>query len=123
MSVVFDHIALLPTTESGRDAYNVVRGMLNQGRTWVEVSAAYLIAKVGPPSYEDETKMVRSYIAAAPERVVWGSDWPHSTERVNKPDDAQLLDLLAASAPDTVTQHCILVDNPATLYGFGTAAT
>ncbi len=72
--VVFDHMARLPQTESGRNAYQVIRGMLDRGRTWVKVSAAYLNTKVRPPSYEDATRMARSYIDAAPERVVWGSD-------------------------------------------------
>ncbi len=116
--VVFDHMARLPQTESGRDAYAVVREMLGKGHTWVKISAAYLNTKVGPPNYEDATKMARSYIDAAPERVVWGSDWPHPTEKVRKPDDAKLLDLLASWAPDVATQHRILVDNPAVLYGF-----
>ncbi|MFM0470476.1 amidohydrolase family protein [Paraburkholderia strydomiana] len=121
--VVFDHMARLPQTESGRDAYNVIRGMLDHGRTWVKVSAAYLNTKVGPPSYEDATRMARSYIDAAPERAVWGSDWPHPTEKYSKPDDAKLLDLLSVCAPEAASQHRILVDNPATLYGFGTEAT
>jgi len=119
--VVFDHMARLPETESGRTAYTVIRGMLDRGRTWVKVSAAYLNTKVGPPSYEDATRMARSYIDAAPERVVWGSDWPHPTEKYSKPDDANLLDLLAVCAPDALIQHRILVDNPATLYGFSEA--
>ena len=55
---------------------------------------------------------------AAPERMVWGSDWPHPTEAATKPDDAVLFDLLADWAPDEATRHRILVENPATLYGF-----
>ncbi|AQH05501.1 2-pyrone-4,6-dicarboxylate hydrolase (plasmid) [Burkholderia sp. KK1] len=117
--VVFDHMARLPPTESGHEAYNVIRGMLDQGRTWVKVSAAYLNTRVGPPAYEDTKAVAQSYIAAAPERVVWGSDWPHPTEKIRKPDDAHLLDLLTAWAPDSATQHRILVSNPAALYGFG----
>ncbi len=53
----------------------------------------------------------------APERMVWGSDWPHPTEK-DKPDDAVLFDLLSDWAPDEQTRHRILVDNPARLYGF-----
>ena len=58
-------------------------------------------------------------IAAAPERMVWGSDWPHPTES-DKPDDAVLFDLLTDWAPDEATRQRILVDNPAALYGFPT---
>ncbi|WP_408143354.1 amidohydrolase family protein [Paraburkholderia strydomiana] len=56
-------------------------------------------------------------------RMVWGSDWPHPTDKYSKPDDAKLFDLLAVCAPEAASQHRILVDNPATLYGFGTEAT
>ena len=55
---------------------------------------------------------------AAPERLVWGSDWPHPSERTDKPDDALLFDLLAQWAPDEAVRNRILVDNPARLYGF-----
>ncbi len=71
-----------------------------------------------PPGYPGAGKVARAYIAAAPERMVWGSDWPHPTE-TEKPDDAVLFDLLSDWAPDEATRHRILVDNPATLYGFG----
>jgi predicted TIM-barrel fold metal-dependent hydrolase len=54
----------------------------------------------------------------APERVVWGSDWPHPTERIAKPDDAQLFDLLSQWVPDEVQRRRVLVDNPAQLYDF-----
>jgi predicted TIM-barrel fold metal-dependent hydrolase len=51
--------------------------------------------------------------------MVWGSDWPHPTEKADaKPDDAVLFDLLADWAPDEAIRHRILVDNPATLYRF-----
>ena len=61
--------------------------------------------------------IARAYIKGAPERMVWASDWPHPTEK-NKPDDAVLFDLLTAWAPDEATRTRILVENPATLYGF-----
>ena len=59
----------------------------------------------------------RAFVALAPERLVWGSDWPHVTE-AHKPDDAALLDLLADWAGDGRVRNRILADNPATLYGF-----
>ena len=54
----------------------------------------------------------------APERLVWGSDWPHPTERHDVPDDAQLFDLLGDWVPDDATRHRVLVENPARLYDF-----
>jgi len=74
----------------------------------------------GAPAYADVRKVARAYVKASPERMVWGSDWPHPTEKADaKPDDAILFDLLANWAPDEATRARILVDNPAELYGFG----
>jgi predicted TIM-barrel fold metal-dependent hydrolase len=63
--------------------------------------------------------IAQAFVKAAPERLVWGSDWPHPTQPDDaKPDDALLLDLLAEWAPDEAVRRRILVDNPARLYGF-----
>ena len=62
--------------------------------------------------------MAQAYVKAAPERLVWGSDWPHPGERETKPDDAVLFDLLLDCAPDTAVHHRILVENPAILYDY-----
>ena len=76
-----------------------------------------LDTKVGPPTYADVTRVAQAFVKAAPERMVWGSDWPHPTEK-DKPDDAVLFDLLAEWAPDAATRQRILVTNPEELYGF-----
>ena len=91
------------------------------GRTWVKLSGAYQDTKVGPPTYSDTVAVARAYIKAASERMVWASDWPHPTEK-DKPDDAVLFDLLAEWAPDEAMRTRILVQNPATLYGFPASA-
>jgi D-galactarolactone isomerase len=86
----------------------------------VKLSGAYADTKVGPPTYADSTAVAQAYVKAAPERLVWGSDWPHPSEtNDNKPDDALLFDLLAQWAPDEAVRNRILVDNPAKVYGFG----
>ncbi|MGA8198216.1 MAG: amidohydrolase family protein, partial [Acetobacteraceae bacterium] len=82
-------------------------------------SGAYADTKVGPPTYADSTAVALAYVKAAPERLVWGSDWPHPSEAVDKkPNDALLFDLLAQWAPDESVRNRILVENPAKLYGF-----
>jgi len=63
------------------------------------------------------SKVAQAYVHAAPERMVWGSNWPHPNE-TTKPDDAVLFDLLLRWAPDEATRNRILVQNPAALYGF-----
>jgi predicted TIM-barrel fold metal-dependent hydrolase len=67
--------------------------------------------------YADTVPYARALIAAAPQRILWGTDWPHPNVR-HMPDDGDLVDLLAAFAPDEATRNTILVDNPARLYHF-----
>ena len=116
--IVFDHLGRLPQPAGVDDpAFAIIRRLIDQGRTWVKVSGAYLDTKVGPPSYADVTKVAQAFVKAAPERMVWGSDWPHPSASP-KPDDAVLLDLLLEWAPDEPTRHRILLENPQALYGF-----
>lgn len=116
--IVFDHMGRLPQP-AGIDhpAYPIIRRLIDRGRTWVKLSGAYLDSTLGRPSYADIAAVARAFVVAAPERMVWGSDWPHPTE-TDKPDDAALFDLLADWAPGEDTRRRILVTNPETLYGF-----
>jgi D-galactarolactone isomerase len=116
--IVFDHMGRIPKDVGvEHPAFTTIRRLIDKGRTWVKISGAYMDTKVGPPSYADSTRLAQAYVKAAPERMVWGSDWPHPTEK-DKPDDAVLFDLLTAWAPEEAVRNRILVDNPATLYGF-----
>jgi predicted TIM-barrel fold metal-dependent hydrolase len=119
-TIVFDHLGRLRQPPGIDDpAFKVMRALIDKGRTWVKLSGAYLNSKVGAPSYADTTAVARAFVAAAPERMVWGSDWPHpKLSAAQKPDDAVLFDLLLEWAPDEQTRHRILVDNPQVLYGF-----
>ena len=119
--IVFDHMARIPEP-AGADhpAFALVLKLLDKGRAWVKLSGAYMDTKTGSPAYADTSKVARAYVKASPERMVWGSDWPHPTEKADaKPDDAVLFDLLADWAPDEPIRNRILVDNAATLYRFG----
>jgi D-galactarolactone isomerase len=120
--IVFDHMGHLPQP-AGIDhpAFAIIRRLLDKGRTWVKLSVTYDSSKDGPPGYADVNRIAQAYVKAAPERLVWGSNWPHPSEP-NKPDDAMVFDLLAQWAPDEVTRNRILVANPAALYGFGKSA-
>ena len=116
-TIVFDHLGRLSSAGAADPAFAVLRRMLDQGNTWIKLSGAYMAS--GPPNYPHAAPIAQAYIKAAPKRVVWGSDWPHPTEPdAHKPDDAALFDLLSDWAPDQTTRQRILVDNPATLYGF-----
>jgi len=113
--IVFDHLAHVPTPED--PAFGAIGGLLQRGKCWVKLSGAYIDTKVGAPTYADSGAVARAYVKEAPERLVWGTDWPHPTAN-DKPDDALLFDLLAQWAPDETVRKHILVDNPAKLYGF-----
>jgi D-galactarolactone isomerase len=118
--MVFDHLGH-PLLPAGIDhaSHAVLRGLLDKGRTWIKLSGAYSNSKIGPPDYPEATRTAQAFVKAAPERLVWGSDWPHPSEQNGTlPDDALLFDLLAVWAPEETTRKRILVDNPETLYGF-----
>jgi predicted TIM-barrel fold metal-dependent hydrolase len=119
--IVFDHLAHVPEPIGVADpVFGVVVDLLQKGKAWVKLSGAYADTKIGPPTYADSTAVAQAYVKAAPERLVWGSDWPHPSEKDDhKPDDAVLFDLLAQWAPDEAVRNRILVDNPAKVYGFG----
>lgn len=118
--LVFDHLGNPPMPAGiEHPSHAIIRELIDRGRTWVKLSGAYSNTKVGPPDYPDATKVAQAFVTAAPQRLVWGSDWPHPTEpNDRKPDDALLFDLLAVWVPDPVTRNRILVSNPETLYGF-----
>lgn len=116
--IVFDHMGQFPLPMGlAHPAYGVIRSLVDRGRAWVKISGAYLNTRIGPPTYADATAIAQAYVKAAPERLVWGSDWPHPSPPV-KPDDAMLFDLLAAWAPEEATRNRILVANPEVLYRF-----
>ena len=117
--LVFDHLAQVPQPAGVESApYKIIRGLLDRGKTWVKLSGPYVSSKQGAPDYADAGAVAAAYVKAAPERLVWGSDWPHPSERDNKPDDARLFDLFAQCAGDAAAFRRVLVDNPAELYGF-----
>lgn len=117
-TVVLDHLGHIPEPEGVRDPnFALVRRLIDNGKTWVKLAAPYDATKIGPPTYADSSALARAYVDIAPERVVWGTNWPHPGEDP-KPDDALLFDLLLDWAPDETVRKRILVENPAMLYDF-----
>lgn len=83
------------------------------------MSGPYIPTADGSADFDDVAVVARDLIAAAPERLVWGSDWPHPTkDQDSKPDDAVLVDLIAGWMPDEATRQRIFAANPAELYRF-----
>ena len=117
--IVFDHMTRLPQPLGiQHPAVKIVEYLLAQGRTWIKLSGAYLDSQVGEAGqFLDIDPVARHWIATAPQRLVWGSDWPHPTE-ANKPNDANMMDMLTRWTSDRSVIEQILVSNPAALYGF-----
>lgn len=116
--IVFDHFAKIPVQNSeSHPVFKFVTDLLATKRAYIKLSGAYLVSKVGEPSYSDVTPLARKLIDLAPTQVLWGSDWPHPTEK-HKPDDAALVDMMASWAGSEEKLKALLVDNPARLYHF-----
>ena len=128
--VVFDHFGgaqakLGPEQPGFADMLELVRA----GKAYVKISGAYRASSL-TPDYTDVIPLARALISANPDRILWGSDWPHPdavTPPGKKPtdvtpllqiDDGRLLNQLPVWAPDAATRKKILVDNPTRLYGF-----
>jgi 2-pyrone-4,6-dicarboxylate lactonase len=115
--VVIDHFGLVPAAggTASRGGQTLLR-LARSDRCWFKLSAPYRISQQ-PPDFADVTPLARALLAAAPDRCVWGTDWPHPNAAFI-PNDGDLVDLLAAWIPDEALRTRVLVDNPARLYGF-----
>lgn len=128
--VVFDHFGgaqgALGVEQPG---FSDLVALVKSGKAYVKISGAYRSSKLAP-DYQDMVPFAQALIAANPERIVWGTDWPHpdsvtpSGKKVTdvtplfQIDDGRLLNQLPVWAPDAAIRKTILVDNPARLYGF-----
>jgi len=117
--VVIDHLGRFeePVTPD-HPAFRCLLRLVETGRVWVKASSPYGVSRSGPPDYADVAALARALVKAAPERIVWGSNWPHPNAPAPKPDEKGLLDLLADWAPDEAVRRRILVENAGRLYGF-----
>jgi 2-pyrone-4,6-dicarboxylate lactonase len=112
-------MARVPVTAGiGQVPFRQLLTLMQDERCWVKISGAERLTEGGGLPYDDVVPFARALIEAAPDRVLWGTDWPHPNVRVT-PDDGDLLDVLADFAPDPALRRLILVDNPQTLYDFG----
>ncbi len=119
-TLVIDHIGkFLEPVATDHAAFRILLALVERGNTYVKLSAPYETSKAGPPHFDDVGAMAKALLRAAPERMLWASNWPHPSAPADaKPDDAMLLDVMLDWVPDEVTRLKVLVDNPARLYGF-----
>lgn len=100
-------------------AFIALLRLIDEGRTYVKLSAPYEVSRTGPPDYADVSILARALVNHAPDRMLWGSNWPHhALPPSQRPTDDAMLDLLLDWAPDRAARDRILVDTPAKLYGF-----
>ncbi|HLI11881.1 MAG TPA: amidohydrolase family protein [Alphaproteobacteria bacterium] len=117
---VIDHMGYMPAAAGvAQPGFQTLLRLLREGDCWVKLSGANRLSR-GPIPYRDTVPFARALVAARPERLVWGSDWPHVAIEGPMVNDGDLLDLFAEWVPDAATRRLILVDNPAKLYGFPT---
>jgi predicted TIM-barrel fold metal-dependent hydrolase len=114
---VIDHMGRVKAADGlHQPPFQTLLGLLKDENAWVKICGAERVSSNGPP-FTDAVPFGRALVEAAPDRVLWGTDWPHPNVRW-MPDDAALLDLFPAMVPDPGLQREILVNNPARLYGF-----
>jgi len=115
--LVFDHMGHMPAS-AGLDhpGFQALLGLVRDGN-YVKLSGAFRVSDAGPP-YADTIPMARALNDAAPERCLWGSDWPHVAAWDGPPKLPALLDLMAEWVPDELSRRMLFVDNPKRLYGF-----
>ena len=92
--------------------------LIDRGRCWIKLTGPYRITGSADVPYDDVDAAAHALVAAAPQRLVWGTDWPHVMKKKPMANDGDMADLLERWIPDAKTRARVLVDNPAELYGF-----
>jgi D-galactarolactone isomerase len=116
--IVIDHVGrFMPPPPPDDRAVDVLLRLLDTGRCWVKLSAPYESTRVGAPAYPEVTAIVDRLVAAAPERLLWATNWPHPGQ-VDPPSLAQLAELVHRWLPTERLRRHVLVDHPIHVYGF-----
>ncbi|MBE3637300.1 amidohydrolase family protein [Mangrovicoccus algicola] len=116
LPLVIDHMGRVDASKGfDQPAWGMLLDLMEDPRFWVKVCGAERITRAGPP-YADAVPFARELVARFPDRVLWGTDWPHPNIRKDMPDDGLLVDLLAEIAPDPAALRRLLVENPTRLY-------
>ena len=118
VDVVFGHLGYVPAGKSPAEpGFQALLRLMRDGKAWVKLTAPYRLTMSAMP-YRDTDALARALVDAAPQRLLWGTDWPHVFIKTAMPEDRQLLALLEHWVPEERLRRRILVDQPAELYGF-----
>jgi 2-pyrone-4,6-dicarboxylate lactonase len=116
--IVVDHMGR-PEVEKGVDHPDFQRFvdlMKNNPKVWSKVTCPERLSIEGPPHYNDFAPFARKLVQLFPDRVLWGTDWPHPNMTTHVPDDGHLVDMIPKIAPSAEEQKALLIDNPMRLY-------
>ncbi len=118
--VVIDHMGRIPAQHgTGHPGFQTLLRMLGTGKVWVKLSGPMRFSASDRMPYADTLPFAKALVACNPERLVWGSDWPHINYNTGQmPNDGPLIDMLLDWVPDAARRKRILVDNPCKLYDF-----
>lgn len=117
---VLDHMARITGAEGVNSApFRTLLSLLDTDRCWVKLASLYRLS-AEPFPHDDMLPMIHEVARRRPDRIIWGSNWPHPIHNGPMPNDGDLVDLIPSWIPDEATQHRMLVTNPATLYRFET---
>lgn len=113
------HFGYMPAAEGVEyPPFQLLLDLVRDGDTWVKLSSPYRLRVSDMPPWPEAVPLAHALIEAAPDRMLWATDWPHPFKFAGVPNDADLLEQLVLWAPDETTRNRILVDNPARLYRF-----
>jgi predicted TIM-barrel fold metal-dependent hydrolase len=119
VNLVFGHLGYVPVAEgTGAEGFQAFLRMLRGGHAWVKLTGPYRITAMQYTPYTDVAPFAAALLDARPDRIVWGSDWPHPFCQIPMPNDGDLIDHLIEWIPDPAQREQVLVDNPQRLYGF-----
>lgn len=118
VDIVLDHMARIRGDEGvDSPAFEALASLMDTGRAWVKLASLYRLSSQ-PYPHADMLPMIHRVAKHWPDRIIWGSNWPHPICDVSMPNDGDLVDLIPLWVPDVAVQQKLLVDNPAALYGF-----
>jgi 2-pyrone-4,6-dicarboxylate lactonase len=117
-TVVVDHMGRPDVTQpvDGEGFALFLRFMAEHENVWSKVGGAERLSVSGPPEYSDVVPFARHVVETFPDRVLWGTDWPHPNMKSHMPDDGKLVDMIPRIARTEDLQHRLLVANPQRLY-------
>jgi 2-pyrone-4,6-dicarboxylate lactonase len=113
------HFAYQPASAGVKaPGFQALLELVRRGNTWIKISGANRVSETDLPPYDDVKPMAQALIEAAPQRIMWGTDWPHPNKYVVNPNDGDLVDALGEWVSEEAMRRRVMVDTPAAFYRF-----